>query len=106
MNASSHLRIVPAADDPASVGLSGEIDAHSVLDLERAVEDIEPAATLVLDMSGVTFIDSSGLRSIVEMHNRHLDGGGRLVLSDPSSAVRRLIDITGLGDDLEIEQPS
>jgi anti-anti-sigma factor len=57
---------------------------------------------LVVDLSGVTFIDSSGLRAVIDVHNLMRDRGGVLVLEDPSEKARRLLEITGLTDHLEL----
>jgi anti-anti-sigma factor len=57
---------------------------------------------LVVDFSGVTFIDSSGLRAVIDIHNLMRDRGGKLVLENPSVKARRLLEVTGLTDHLEL----
>ena len=52
-----------------------------------------------LDLSQTTFIDSSGLRSLIELQNRLKENGdGGLVLQAPADPVTRLLRITGLGE--------
>lgn len=79
--------------------LEGEIDAHSSAALARHLHD--KRAINVLDLSAVSFIDSSGLRVLVEAHQtRERDGG--LVLRSPSAAVQRLLEISGLAGHLDV----
>jgi anti-anti-sigma factor len=59
---------------------------------------------LTLDTSGVSFLDSTGLRILVETARRL--GAGNLILSDPPRIVRRLIEITGLEEMLPMEPPA
>ena len=57
---------------------------------------------ITLDLSAVEFMDSSGLRVILELHQRAQDGSRRLLLRTPSPAVARLFEIAGLQDHLHI----
>ena len=82
--------------------VSGEIDAHTAPLLADAVAAWE-GAVLRLDLSGVEFVDSSGLRVLVEAHQRlGTVEGGELRLVDTSPAVRRLFDITGVAEYLHL----
>jgi anti-sigma B factor antagonist len=84
--------------------LRGELDPHTAPQLRaetaRALRD--GRHDLVLDLSGLTFIDSSGLRVIINSHKSAAERGGRLVLRSPSQTALRLLDITGLIDHIEI----
>lgn len=53
---------------------------------------------VVIDLRHVTFLDSSGLRSLVAIRNGLKERGGRLLLGDLSDPVRRVIDVSGLRD--------
>jgi anti-anti-sigma factor len=85
--------------------LTGEIDADSAPRLEQAILDrFERGATaLRLDLSGVTFMDSSGLRVVIATTEAARGRGGDLVLVEPTPAVRRLIEVSGLEDHLNVE---
>jgi anti-sigma B factor antagonist len=87
------------ADDGALV-LQGEIDSYTAPDLAERLSAQPPIE--VLDVSGVTFIDSSGLRVIVEAHQARSSAGSRLVLRSPSAAVQRLLEISGLAGHLDV----
>jgi anti-anti-sigma factor len=73
--------------------VEGEVDLAAGPELRDALGEAAAAGTSVIDVSGVTFIDSSGLQ-ILLMAGRTLNGSGPLVLRSPSRAVRRLLSIT------------
>lgn len=58
--------------------------------LQAAAERAEP---IVLDFSGVSFMDSSGLRALLEGAGLP-NGGGPVVILNPSAQVRRVLDIS------------
>ena len=91
------------SENPAVVSADGQIDAHTAPSLEEALDGVAAESTVSLDLSQVTFIDSSGLRVIVRTHKRLAETGGQLVIAEPSEPVMRLLDITGLTSELEIE---
>ncbi|ANZ43351.1 hypothetical protein BBK82_37620 [Lentzea guizhouensis] len=51
---------------------------------------------LVIDVSGVTFCNSSGISALVRSRARAVEMTGSLRLTSPSPAVRRVLDLTGL----------
>ena len=53
---------------------------------------------------GIEFIDSSGLRVLVEAHQRAAAGGRSLVIHRPSVAVKRLLEISGLSEHLTVTE--
>ena len=85
--------LVERSDD-GTIVVTGDVDAHSVSDLSREL-DRRPGA-VVLDLSGVGFIDSSGIRVLVETHSRCRDVGTVFHIVAVSAPVRRLFEITGL----------
>jgi anti-anti-sigma factor len=77
--------------------LSGEIDLHTA----PQIADIPVTSTgrgtkLTLDVADVTFIDSIGIWALVNL-SRLLDGG-QLIIANPSSEVRRTLDLVDLSD--------
>lgn len=82
--------------------VSGEIDAHTAPSLATAMAAAD-RTDLTLDLAGVEFIDSSGLRVLIEAHRRASDTGGALRLTKPSDSVRRLLDISGLDEYLDVD---
>ena len=90
----------------SGLNLRGEIDAHSVKALVGHLDPL-PGSTgdVVVDLSAVGFVDSSGLRVLVEAHQRAEAESRRLVLSGPSRPVLRLLEISGLMGYLHVETP-
>lgn len=76
----------------------------TVAELESRLEEPlsgEPML-LVLDLREVTFLDSSGLRLVLRLHERQSEAGGRLVLVQGGRRVARVLELTGAGERLEI----
>jgi anti-sigma B factor antagonist len=95
---------VDAAATPPVIALAGELDPHTAPLLERAVAQLlaEGSTDLVLDLSRLAFVDSSGLRVLISAQRQLADQGGTLTLHTPSETVRRLLEITGLIDHIAI----
>ncbi len=93
------------SDDQVVLVLQGELDPHTApLLRDRIDASLTPGtATLVLDVGGLRFIDSSGLRVIIGAHKEMAGRDGRLILRSPTETTRRLLDITGLVDHIEID---
>jgi anti-sigma B factor antagonist len=93
----------PLAITPTGNGFAvvGEIDAHTAPQISAAVANSD-AAALEIDLSGVEFVDSSGLRALIEAHQQFEANGGSLTLVRPSAVVARLFDISGVGEYLNV----
>lgn len=104
-------RSTPAtADDGAYFGVSadrdgdgirliahGELDAASAQDLSAALRrESHPGQRLSLDLAGVTFIDSSGLRVIAAESRRYQESATAFTIAAVSEPVRRILEMTGL----------
>ena len=84
--------------------LEGEVDPHTTEQLDEAVDAaLADAGDLVLELSGVTFIDSAGLRSLIRAQRQVDEAGGSPVLRAPRPSTRRVLEITGLTDELTVE---
>lgn len=86
------IRIVPI----------GEIDMASANTFETVAEQVVLSSPdrIELDLGGVEFIDSSGLRSIVVLRNRARLENIDLVATGLSPAAQRILELTGLIDEL------
>jgi len=84
--------------------LRGELDLANAAQLDRAIAQAESAdrSELLLDLSGVEFIDSTGLRSILAAHEKLGGRGGRLLVTGGQPQVARLLELTGADDYLNI----
>ncbi len=89
-----------------TLSLAGELDAYTAPELEAALADHGPDGTrpsLRVDLSRVTFMDSTGLRVIIRADNELTAAGRQLVLVAPSAPVSRLFELTALDDRFVIE---
>jgi anti-sigma B factor antagonist len=90
--------------------LTGELDMAGVDQFERLlIADGAPeAGTIVVDLRGLTFIDSSGLRALIMADQRVRDEGGHFVVVRGSDRVNQVLEMTGVAGHIEIvdEQPS
>ncbi|MEU0428921.1 STAS domain-containing protein [Streptomyces canus] len=87
-----------AVDGIPVVTVRGEID-HPVKDkLSEALLSCNGATPprTVLDLSGVTFMDSSGINVLIAAHRSMSDAHGWLRLAGPQASVLRLIELVGL----------
>ena len=79
------------------VALYGELDLVSAGGLADALVKVA-GSTVVVDLSGLTFMDCSGIDALVAAKTRILANGlGQLVVTRPSAIVRRALEIVGLG---------
>lgn len=77
--------------------VAGEIDASTAPTLDDALRILPVGnGTVVVDVSDVTFIDSSGLRVLISVATRAEEAGRSVILEQPSPTVTRLLEITGL----------
>ena len=75
--------------------MSGDLDLFNV-DVLRDALMPERHGTLVLDLSGVEFIDDSGLGLLVGTYKHLRESGGTLVLRDMQEPIRRVFEVTGI----------
>jgi anti-sigma B factor antagonist len=84
-------------DDDGVLWLAGDFDLAATDDFGRLVRaSVDGQREFVLELSGVPFLDSSGIKAVVALA-RELDGRG-LVLRNPADNVRkllRLVDVVG-----------
>jgi anti-anti-sigma factor len=86
--------------------LDGELDMATADDLSQIFRDAPSNDPIVLDFSGVSFMDSSGLRALLEGAGQPT-GCGPVVIVNPSAQVRRVLDISipGGTPGLEVRRP-
>ncbi|MGH3415136.1 MAG: STAS domain-containing protein [Actinocrinis sp.] len=84
------------------VTVRGEVDLATADQLWKELEPLlAPEALVVLDGTAITFLDSSGLRVLLQAGNRASAAGGAFRLVAPQAAVRRVLDLAGTGDHLQ-----
>jgi anti-sigma B factor antagonist len=90
-----------------TVTVTGDIDLATIRPLERARDRaLEGNPTRVLiDLRGVRFIDSSGLKFLIETDRMSRSGGWRLALFRPQQAAMRVFAVTGIEKHLPFVDP-
>jgi anti-anti-sigma factor len=90
--------LVSADGDDIVVTLAGDIDLAVERDLRSHLTDAVEAgpARILIDMDGVTFIDSTGIGSLVRAHTQARRSSISLQIVRPSSIVTRQLRIMGL----------
>ncbi|MEJ7749904.1 MAG: STAS domain-containing protein [Thermoleophilaceae bacterium] len=86
------------------IELRGELDLSTTEKVERELTRVEAQApsVLVLDLSGLKFLDSTGLRLVVGADQRARAADRRLVVVKGPAAVHRVFSITKLDERLEM----
>lgn len=82
---------------------AGEIDLASAPRVESAIEQFA-GQEVVLDLRGVEFMDSAGLKVLLNQRSRLEDSGGALRLVVGEGAVIRLLELTNVSDAFLITQ--
>jgi anti-sigma B factor antagonist len=84
-------------DHTIVVEIDGELDVATAPTLKwRLVDALESGGRhLVLDLSGVSFMDSTAIGVLVGV-KRHLQAGGRLAIASPLPDVQKIFEVTGL----------
>ena len=80
--------------------ISGEIDHHAAADIRMTIDgELERTLPEVLtfDMSGVTFMDSSGVGLILGRARSLKQWGGKVRIKEPSERAEKILKMSGLG---------
>jgi anti-anti-sigma factor len=88
----------------ATVLVAGEIDLTSAPQLDDEVTGLIEGSVseLTIELTGVSFMDSTGLRVLLKASKLLESAGGSLVLKQPSEPVRRLLEVSGLDTHFQI----
>lgn len=82
-----------------TIYLAGELDHHEARGAIRSIEELLDEylpRDCVLDMSGLSFMDSSGIALIIRMSRRMKTLGGRAWIENPAKQPLRVIDASGI----------
>jgi anti-sigma B factor antagonist len=95
---------VSTEGDRATVVLKGELDLAGIDSAKQAIDQAEevPGRMVVLDLSELTFMDSTGLEVVLRAARRASESGRRLVVARPSHYVKRLLKMTAIDQSLDI----
>jgi anti-sigma B factor antagonist len=76
--------------------LTGDLDGDTCAQLSAALAAGAPTGSLVIDLGGLTFIDSSGITELVEAREACIKRKATFTLRSTTPPVRRVLEITGL----------
>ncbi len=91
-----------------TVRIRGEIDHHTAVSIRQGIDTLlfeRQPKKLILDLSAVSFMDSSGLGLIMGRVSVMRELGGTLTVWDPSRETRKILDLAGMDRLLSIEYP-
>jgi anti-anti-sigma factor len=84
--------MISPVDGHDIVAVTGEIDVTNATNFITSVDNLTGRRPLIVDLSGLRYLDSAGLAAIFQM----VDQGAIVVVLDPSSLVRATASLTNL----------
>ena len=86
--------------DAHVIGLSGELDLANVAGLQTEVLRIESSdcSSIVFDLRGLDFLDSTGVHLLAEAHRRATGRGSKVSVAVDDGPVRRVLQVSGMLD--------
>ena len=103
MSPEEQLRIATRRGaDRLILELQGELDMASSAELQSALAQAnnKESSTVVLDLRGVSFLDSTGLKAIFKARKAVRQRGQQFAVTPGSAQVQRLLSLTGLDEHL------
>jgi anti-sigma B factor antagonist len=96
---------VVARELDVAIRVSGDVDLATSPELDSLLSRFanDGAAAVTVDLSRVTFFDSSGVRVLVAAKHRYDDAGRHFALSELSEPVRRVLRLTGLLETFDVD---
>ncbi|MBP2320491.1 anti-anti-sigma factor [Kibdelosporangium banguiense] len=104
-DAGTELRwTVEPGDTVTVVHVLGDIDLSTEHEFAKAVRDglDRPSPVVVFDLAGIAFMGSVGLRVLIDAHHEAHEAGRVVRIVDGSAFVRRIMEVTGLGEVLSV----
>jgi anti-anti-sigma factor len=96
--AAEHVEVRSEARGGATVvRVVGVLDALALEEVSRTLTDAQRGqGPVIVDLEGVTFMDSRGLGSLLAANERSREGAPQVSIYRPSEAVRRLLEVSGV----------
>jgi len=94
--------------DQAHLAVTGDVDAMTTLQVRWQLDDAlaRGCTQFTVDVSGLTFIDATGLDGFVRLHNATTQLGGTVSFVATSPAFRRVCGFTGLAEAFRLTELS
>ena len=80
-----------------TLAISGELDHHGAHGAMQQIDHaLDAALPLTMDLSGVSFMDSSGIAVVLRAHRRMAALGGSLIVTGVPAQARKVFDAAGV----------
>ncbi|WP_245778045.1 STAS domain-containing protein [Lentzea xinjiangensis] len=86
------------------LAVAGELDIDTVPVLSARLDSDVSGAHAVLDLSGLQFMDSTGLALVLDWHRRLAEAGGQLRIASTQAPVRRLFELADVAEVLSLHE--
>ena len=95
-------------DGGTTLHIAGELDLATASQLGTRLEAVVDASIgdVTIDLSQVTFVDSTGLKMLVSTQRRLRAEDRRLTVRNPCGTLLRVFEVSGLGDALNVQGPA
>lgn len=92
---SLRIEILPPGKGSQRVAVEGRLDTHTYEDLDEALAPLltRQLHSLVLDLSGLDYISSAGIRSIFKARKTLAPHGGKVLLVNPRPQIQKVLDM-------------
>lgn len=92
---SLQIKILPPGNGSQRMALAGRLDTHSFEDLDEALAPLldHRLHSLVLDLAGLEYISSAGIRSLFKAHKALGGHGGKVLLVNPQAQIQKVLDV-------------
>lgn len=90
------VTVTPLEGGGSLVASVGELDLATVGELESTLGHVDLGCRCVIDLAGVTFLDSSALRVLVATIRAAADAGGTVELVAPEPGIARVLEIAAI----------
>ncbi|PWM67966.1 MAG: anti-anti-sigma factor [Clostridiales bacterium] len=88
-----------SAQDKLIVSLDGEIDHHSAAEIREGLDKmiaVSRPKVMVLELSGIDFMDSSGLGLVLGRYRRLNEMGSQMVIKNPGARTEKILAMAGV----------
>ena len=89
------IEIAPAGNGYQRVALAGRLDTHTHAELDAKLSPLlaSPIRSLVLDLEGLIYISSAGVRSVFKARKALAERGGKVVVVNPQPQIQKVFDV-------------
>lgn len=89
------VQIQPAVGASQRVAIAGRLDTHTYQELDRQLAPVltSSVTSLVLDLAGLEYISSAGVRSVFKARKALAARGGKVLVANPQPQIQKVFDV-------------